>query len=117
MPNAFSFARFDNAPTAGVPDAVATAGTTQSGAPALTGAINVLTTAASQVAAILPTNFAVGSPLVVRVNTATTATIFPPVGGSINGGSANAAFSVAQNKPTLFFAMPGGIDWVAVLSA
>jgi len=116
MTAAFAFGRYDSATPNGV-DAITTVGTTLSGSPLLTGAINVLTTAAGQVAAALPTNYAVGSPIVVRVNTATAATIFPPTGGSINGAAANTAFSVAQNKPTVFLAHPNGIDYTAVLSA
>lgn len=116
MTAAFAFGRFDNVTPNSV-DALTTAGTTQSGAPLLVGAVNILTTAASQTAALLPTSHPLGSPIIVRVNTATTAVIFPPVGGSINGGSANASFSVAQNKPTVFYAHPNGIDYTAVLSA
>lgn len=116
MTASIAFGRFDNA-TPNTVDALTTAGTTQSGAPLLVGAINVLTTASGQVAALLPTNHAASSPIIVRVNTATAATIFPPTGGSINGGAANASFSVAQNKPTVFFAHPNGIDYTAVLSA
>lgn len=112
MSNAFSFARFDNGA-----DPVTATGTAQVGAAALTGAINTVTTAAGQVAVVLPSSHAAGSPVVVRTATATAATVFPPVGGSINGGSVNASFAVAQNKPTLFFAMPNGLDYVAVLSA
>lgn len=113
MPNSFALGRFDN----GGVDAIITVGTTQAGAPLLTGAVNVLTTAAGQVGALLPVNGTFGSPIVVRVNTATAATIFPPVGGSINGGAVNAAFSVAQNKPAVFYAHPNGLDYTVVLSA
>ena len=113
MSNAFSLARFDN----GGVDAVTTIGVAQVGAAALTGAVNLLTTAAGQTAAVLPANAAYGSPVIVRVGTATAALIFPPTGGSINGAAANASFSVAQNKPTLFFCHPNGIDYTAVLSA
>ncbi len=118
MPASFAFGVFANAPTGLTPDAITAVGTTLAGAPQLTGALNVVTTAAGQVAAALPLNHPVGSPIVVRVSTATAATIFPPTAaGSINGGTAGAAFSVAQNKPTLFFAHPNGIDYTAVLSA
>lgn len=113
MANAISLGRFDN----GGVDAITAVGTTQAGSPTLTGAVNVLTTAAGQVGVILPANASFGSPILVRVNTATAATVFPPTGGSINGGGANAAFSVAQNKPTAFFCLPNGIDYIAVLSA
>ena len=113
MANSFALGRFDN----GGIDAITTVGTAQAGAPLLTGAVNVLTTAAGQVGALLPRDAAFGSPILVRVNTATAATVFPPTGGSINGGAANAAFSVAQNKPTAFYCLPNGIDYIAVLSA
>ena len=113
MTTRFSFGRFDN----GGVDAITAVGTTQSGSAALTGAINVVTTSAGQVGTALPVNHTVGSPIVVRVTSATASTVFPPTGGSINGAAANASFSVAQNKPTVFFAHPNGIDFTAVLSA
>lgn len=118
MTNAIAFGRADNmlSATGGV-EAVTCVGTTRAGSPTLPSALNVLTTSAGQVAATLPTRFAPMSPILVRNNTATAATIFPPSGGSINGGSADAAFSVAQNKPTVFYALPNGIDYIAVLSA
>ncbi len=113
MPAAFAFARFDN----GGVDAVTGVGTTQAGAALLTGAVNLVTTSAGQVGTLLPRDAAFGSPIIVRVGTATASTVFPPTGGSINGGAANAAFSVAQNKPTVFYCHPNGIDYTAVLSA
>lgn len=113
MTSAIGFGRFDN----GGVDAITAVGTTQAGSPVLTGAVNLLTTSAGQVGVLLPTNHPFGSPVIVRNGTATAATVFPPVGGSINGGAANAAFSVAQNKPTVFYAHPNGIDYTAVLSA
>lgn len=115
MPAAFSFGRADG--QGGSVDAVTAVGVAQSGSAPLTGMVNIVTTSAGQTACLLPTNWAQGSPLVVRVTSATTGLVFPPTGGAINGGSANASFSVAQNKPTLFFAHPNGIDWTAVLSA
>jgi hypothetical protein len=117
MPASFAFGLNTNAPTSTSPDAITCAGTAQATATALTGSHNVLTTAAGETACVLPAKYPVGSPIVVRNNTATAALVFPPVGGAINGGSANASFSVAQNKPTIFLAAPNGLDWVAVLSA
>lgn len=117
MPNSFAFGVNVNAPFTSSPDAVTGVGTAQVGAAALTGAINVVTTSVGQTAVALPGTYPVGSPILVRTNTATAALVFPPVGGSINGGSANASFSVAQNKPTIFYALPNGLDYIAVLSA
>lgn len=116
MSTSFAFGTLANAPTGTSPDAITCVGTTQSGAPAMGNALNVLTTAAGQVAAVLPANHPVGSPIIARVSTATAGTIFPPVGGAINGGATNAAYSVAQNKPTLFFALPNGLDYMAIQS-
>lgn len=118
MSNAFSFGRVDNRATVtSSVDAVTGVGTAQSGAAALTGAINIVTTSAGQTAVLLPSSHPPGSPLLVRVTSATAALVFPPTGGTINGGSANASFSVAQNKPTLFYVAENGLDWLAVLSA
>lgn len=117
MPQSFAIGTFAGAPTGATPDAVTGVGTAQVGAARLTGALNVVTTAVGQTAVLLPTSWPVSSPIVVRVTSATAGLVFPPTGGSINGGSANASFSVAQNKPTVFFAHPNGIDYTAVLSA
>jgi len=117
MPKSFAFSVFSGAPTSPSVDAVTGVGTAQSGAAPLTGAMNVVTTASGQTAVLLPANHPVGSPIVVRVTSATAGLVFPPTGGAVNGGSANASFSVAQNKPTVFFAHPNGIDFTAVLSA
>ncbi len=118
MPASFSFGAFANAPISQSVDTVAAVGTTLAGGAALTGAINNVTTSAGQVSAVLPQNHPVGSPIVVVVSTATSGTVFPPTAaGKINNGSAGAAFTVAQNKPTVFFAHPNGIDYTAVLSA
>lgn len=92
-------------------------GTAQSGAAALSYGLNSVTTASGQTATVLPSSHPLGSPVIVHVTTATAGLVFPPVGGSINGGSANASFSVAQNKPTVFYSKANGLDWVAVLSA
>lgn len=118
MTNSVMFGRFDNAPTSTSVDAVTGVGTSLSGAAALTGAINVITTSVGQTAVLLPQNHPVGSPIVVRTTSSTAALVFPPTSaGIINGGSAGASFSVAQNKPTVFFAHPNGVDFTAVLSA
>jgi hypothetical protein len=96
---------------------VAGVGTAQSGAASLAYGLNTVTTAVGQTGTLLPEDHPVGSPLIVHVTSATAALVFPPVGGSINGGAANASFSVAQNKPTVFYSKANGLDWVAVLSA
>jgi hypothetical protein len=92
--------------------AVTGVGTTQTGAPLLRGGITVLTSTAGQTAAILPSG--AGSDLIVRVTGGTAATIFPPVGGAFNGGSANASVSVASGAIALFYPHPNGLDYTAV---
>lgn len=114
-----AFARLD----AGSPQATVTAvGTTRSGSPTLDAVVNLVTTSVGQTAVTLPTagNGTVGTTgtmMVVRTTSATAALVFPPSGGAINGGSADASFSVAQNKPTVFIPLANGIDYIAVLSA
>lgn len=44
--------------------------------------------------------------------------VYPPVGGTINGGSANASFSVTARKPAIFWMLAGtGLDFVINQSA
>lgn len=119
MGKSISIGRVDSRATTSVAssDAVTGVGTAQVGAAALTGFINIVTTAVGQTAVILPALSASASPILVRVTSATAALVFPPAGGTINGGSVNASFSVAQNKPTLFYVAENGLDYIAVLSA
>lgn len=42
--------------------------------------------------------------------------VYPPTGGTINGGSANASVSVAARKPAVFYAITP-IDFIINLSA
>jgi len=62
--------------------------------------LNVVTTAAGQTAVQIPASMPVGSELLINVTTATAALAFPPSAGTVNGGAADASFSIAQNKPT-----------------
>lgn len=113
MPNSIQIGRFDNDFAVVTPT-----GTTLAGAALLTAGINRTPAAAGQVAVRLP-DFSAG-PVIVHNNagTATAATVFPPTAlGTINGGSAGAAFSVAQNARAVFFPHPNGVDYTAILSA
>lgn len=98
--------------------AVAPVGTTLSGSPTLTYAFNTCTAAAGNVAVALPQN--ASGPVMVK-NTAATAvalTVFPPTAaGAINGGTAGAALSMAQNAVAVFMPLANGVDWVAITSA
>lgn len=92
--------------------AVTGVGTAQSGAPALGPGISVLTSTVGQTAAVVPAHAA--GPVIVRVTGGTAATIFPPVGGAFNGGTANASVSVASAAIAVFFPEPGGLNFTAV---
>jgi hypothetical protein len=61
--------------------------------------LNIVTTAGGQTAVQIPSTMPVGGEMWINNTSATAALLFPPSGGTINGGSADASFSVAQNKP------------------
>lgn len=118
MPNSISFGRFDNRGTPTSPTtAITAASTAQSTATALTGAWNIVTTAVGETGVRLPASYPAYTPLVVRVTSSTAGLVFPPTGGTINGGSANASLSVAQNKPCILMVADDGLTWVGVIGA
>jgi hypothetical protein len=61
-----------------------------------------VTTAAGQTAVVLPSTQPLGTSVNVYVSTSTAALVFPPSGGSINEGAANASASVAQARLASF---------------
>lgn len=78
-----------------------------------------LTTASGQTGYVL-TASQVGDEYLLFNTTATTALIYPPSGGKINLGSADAAFSLAQNKAALisqYDATAGAPLYAAILTA
>lgn len=77
-------------------------GTAQVGGATLTGTVNTVTTAGGATAFVLQAHNA-GRWVWVWNQSATAALVYPPTGAAINGGSANASFSVAQNKPAIFY--------------
>lgn len=88
----------------------------QAGATPLTGTVNVVAVCATSAdSCMLPVGDA-GDEIVVRNNGAAPCAVFPQVGGAINGGSANAAFTVTNAKAARFTCL-GGLNWVAMLSA
>lgn len=82
--------------------AVTAVGTAQVGAAALVPTINQVTTSAGQTAVVLPSTQPLATSIQVYVPSATTALVFPPSGGTINEGAANASFSVAQARLATF---------------
>lgn len=93
----------------------------------LTGGTNVCVPITGSTAVRLPKDHPIGSPIVVANHAATAVAllVFPPwnevggavAGGKINNGSADASFSVAQNKTAIFYPHDNGVDFTAVLSA
>lgn len=94
------------------------AGTAQGGAsPTLRlGTHNFLTTAAGQTAVTLPANVSPGREIRVSVVTATTALVYPPVGGTIDQGGVDASQGVATNLTAVFIAKTAN-DWVCMVGA
>jgi hypothetical protein len=100
----------------GMPSVNLTAtGNSQGTALALPSDFNVFTTVAASTGAILPTS-RTGDWLTVVNHGANTLSVYPPTGGKIANGSANAAFSVAANK-TAQFQCIDSINFAASLSA
>jgi hypothetical protein len=100
--------------------AVAGSGTTQAGTPTLLTGGNFynVTVASSQTALILPANAPIGTSIEMANTTgsAVTALIFGQTGETIQGGAANASFSVAQNKTAKFIKV-ALLTWVVNLTA
>ncbi len=115
MANTTSFGRSVGGVTTGL-----TAGATQTaaGATALTGAQNTVTVvAADNDGVILPSGHGQGSRvLVANLDAAQDIKVYPNTGGTINGGSANAALVVGQQQVAEFVQLgTDGLSWVALL--
>lgn len=97
--------------------AMSGAGTTQATAAAITADLSVFTTVALNSGAILPNVSIAGGEDFFVVNAGANAlSVYPPSGGKINAGAANAAVSVPVGKSAhLLFAGAG--QWIAVVSA
>ena len=92
-------------------------GTAQSGATVLAGSnFYVLNTAGGATAYVLEANKIIGTYIYVTTLTSTTALLYPELGAQIQGGGANSAFSVAQNK-TAMLVKVAALTWVAILTA
>lgn len=76
-------------------------GTSSVGATVLSGTVNSVTTTGGATAFRLGSHQP-GRSVEVYNTSSTTALIFPPTGGTINGGSVDASVNLAQNKGTLF---------------
>lgn len=114
MANIMQNARF----VGGVDSAVAAAGNSQATATELSAAVNIVTssTATSADGVKLPDNYAVGDMVMVVNTTDNALDVWPPSGGAINGGSADALAALAANMTGLYVSIGDG-NWGAVLSA
>lgn len=75
---------------------------TQAGATALTGAVNVIGTVGTTSDGVILPVAEVGDSVFVRNGGANTAKVYPPLGGAVNGGTANAAVTLASGASTTF---------------
>ena len=73
-------------------------GNSQGTALALPSDFNVFTTVAASTGTIMPSNCLPGDWFTIVNHGANTLSVYPPTGGKIANGSANAAFSVGANK-------------------
>ncbi len=103
--------RLGNTPTtiAGVGTAAATAALIQTG-------VTNATTAGGATAFIFNSAASLGRPFYFFNSSATTALVYPTTGGNFNGGTTDAAFSVAQNKAAIFFRI-SSTAWASILTA
>ena len=92
------------------------AGTANTTATVIQGHLTIGTTASSQTAFIFNSGTSLGSPNWFFNSSATTALVFPPVGGNFNTGSTDASFSVAQNKGAMFMRL-SSTAWYVILTA
>lgn len=94
---------------------IAATGSSQTDAALIKGNICVVTGADATVGVILVKPRVLGHQVMVYSSAATNALpTYPPVGGTINNGSTNAAFSAAARTPYLFVCItPDGLTWIA----
>ena len=100
----------------GFPSLAQTATGASQGALALPTDFVVYTTSTLNNGPTLPTTAGTGDSFVVVNNTANSINVWPPTGGAIGTGSANAALAVGAGKSAVFYALGNG-NYAAVLSA
>jgi hypothetical protein len=108
-------AALGNLPTVGQA-APAAAGSSQTDATALTKMVNIVTGADGTKGVRLPA--AVAGEIVIVVNTVAAShalKVYPPTGGKIDAGSANAALSLAAAKRVILLC--DGTDWWSLVGA
>lgn len=78
--------------------------------------IVVYTTSTVNYGPTLPSTAQSGDSYFIANNTANSINVWPPTGGAIGSGSANAALAVPAGKTGKFISI-GGVNWIAILSA
>lgn len=94
----------------------ATGSTSQANSYAITREITVVSTTAANTGVRLPSNLSAGDSGRIQNNGASTLFCYPPVGGSINGGSTNAKVDIATLKGADFVSV-NGLDFSVVVGA
>ena len=100
----------------GFPSLAQTATGASQGSLSLPSDFVVYTTSTLNNGPTLPTTTSSGDSFVIGNATANSINVWPPTGGSIGSGSANAALAVPAGKTGVFYALGNG-SFVAVVSA
>lgn len=94
----------------------ATGSTSQANSLAVYSEINIVTTTAANTGVRLPSNLSAGDSIYVGNNGASTLFCYPPVGGILNGGSANAKIDIATLKGATCYCI-NGLDFSIVVGS
>lgn len=97
-----------NTPSQTMATGLTAVGATQALALVLNAKFNVFGTVAASTSAILPVGVPRTDEVGIRNGGANALTLFPPVGGSINGGAANASVSIAAAATARFISDGAG---------
>lgn len=92
-----------------------TGSTSQANSLAVYSEINVVTTTGANTGVRLPSLSAGDTMMIVNLG-ASTLFVYPPVGGALNGGSANAKIDVATLKAASLVCI-NGLDWALIVGA
>lgn len=95
----------------------ALAGGAQAGTALNLGYNRVTTVASGNDSAQLPVISGAVMIIVTNAAASNSMNVYPPTGGTINAGSANAAFALAAGKTAIFIQAVDGGTWYAILTA
>lgn len=99
-----------------IPATLAGAGTSQAAGTRISSSMAQLTTTGGATAFVLPSTASITRLFFLCNTSSTTALIYPQVGGTIQGASQDAAFSLAQNKSVIIWHF-STLIWVPLLTA